>query len=55
MIFKLIENYIKDKITSNKQYYVFLDEVQTVSEFQKAVDSLYIKENIDVYITGSHA
>lgn len=35
--------------------YVFLDEIQTVPEFQKAVDSLFIKENVDVYISGSNA
>ena len=35
--------------------YVFLDEVQNVPEFQRAVDSLYIKRNVDVYITGSNA
>lgn len=35
--------------------YIFLDEVQRVSEFQKAVDSLYVKKNCDVYITGSNA
>jgi predicted AAA+ superfamily ATPase len=47
--------YINNKIDSNKQYYVFLDEVQNVPEFQRAVDSLYIKKNVDVYITGSNA
>ena len=40
---------------SKKKYYVFLDEVQNVPMFQKAVDSLYIKKNVDVYITGSNA
>lgn len=34
--------------------YVFLDEVQNVTQYQKAVDSLYIKDNVDVYITGDH-
>ena len=53
--YKELYNYIKEKIDENKQYYVFLDEVQNVLEFQKAVDSLYIKKNVDVYITGSNA
>lgn len=53
--YKELYNYINKKIDSKKQYYVFLDEVQNVSEFQKAVDSLYIKKNVDVYITGSNA
>jgi predicted AAA+ superfamily ATPase len=35
--------------------YVFLDEVQNVSEFQRAADSLYIKKNVDLYLTGSNA
>ena len=35
--------------------YIFLDEVQNVSEFQRLVDSLFIKKNCDVYITGSNA
>lgn len=53
--YKELYNYIKSKIDSKNNYYVFLDEVQNVKEFQKAVDSLYIKKNIDVYITGSNA
>ena len=53
--YKELYNYVNKKIVSKKQYYVFLDEVQNVSEFQKAVDSLYIKKNVDVYITGSNA
>ena len=48
-------NYVNEKITDNDEYYVFLDEVQNVFEFQKAVDGLYIKKNFDVYITGSNA
>lgn len=53
--YKDLYDYIKSKIDSKRKYYVFLDEVQNVPEFQKAVDSLYIKKNIDVYITGSNA
>ncbi len=54
--YKELYNYIKEKMKDNTQkYYVFLDEVQNVPEFQKAVDSLYIKKNVDVYITGSNA
>ena len=53
--YKELYNYINTKITTTKQYYIFLDEVQNVPEFQKAVDSLYIKKNTDVYITGSNA
>ena len=52
--YKDLYDYINKKIDFNKQYYVFLDEVQNVVEFQRAVDSLYIKKNVDVYITGSN-
>ncbi len=48
-------NYINDKLISNKKNYVFIDEVQKINEFQKVVDSLYIKKNVDIYITGSNA
>ncbi len=53
--YKELYDYINQKITSKKQYYIFLDEVQNVPQFQKAVDSLYIKKNVDLYITGSNA
>ena len=53
--YKELYNYIIEKIDSKKDYYVFLDEVQNVPMFQKCVDSLYIKKNVDVYITGSNA
>ena len=48
-------NYINDGLELNKKNYVFIDEVQRVEDFQKAVDSLYINKNIDLYITGSNA
>ena len=53
--YKELYNFIIKKIKNNEKYYVFLDEIQNVTKFQKAVDSLYIKKNIDVYITGSNA
>lgn len=53
--YKELYDYVNKKLDSKKQFYVFLDEVQNVSMFQKAVDSLYIKKNVDVYITGSNA
>jgi len=48
-------NYIKKKLVKDKMNYVFIDEVQTVEKFQKAVDGLFIMENVDLYITGSNA
>ena len=53
--YKELYMFVKDKIKDEKQYYVFLDEVQNVKEFQKSVDGLYIIKNVDVYITGSNA
>lgn len=48
-------NYIKKRLIKNEMNYVFIDEVQTVEKFQKAVDGLFIMENVDLYITGSNA
>ena len=48
-------NYIKDKITPNRMNYIFIDEVQNIPDFQRAVDGLYIQKNVDIYITGSNA
>ncbi|MBU9745623.1 ATP-binding protein [Lachnospiraceae bacterium ASD3451] len=52
---KSLYNLVKTHLLPDKMNYIFLDEVQRVSEFQKAVDSLFIKKNCDVYITGSNA
>jgi predicted AAA+ superfamily ATPase len=48
-------DFINEKLLLDKMNYIFIDEVQVVEHFQKAVDGLYIKENCDVYITGSNA
>lgn len=48
-------NYVNKRIKDTDMYYVFLDEVQVVEKFEKAVDGLYIKKNVDEYITGSNA
>lgn len=48
-------NYVNSKLLSDKMNYVFIDEVQKINEFQKACDSLYIKKNVDLYITGSNS
>ena len=48
-------SYIKERLLPDKYTYIFLDEIQKVESFEKAVDSLYIKEKTDIYITGSNA
>ena len=53
--YRELYDYVMSKINDDKKYYVFLDEIQNIEEFQKVVDGLYIKENIDIYITGSNA
>lgn len=47
--------YVNDRLIKDRINYVFLDEVQQVSGFQEAVDWLYVKKNVDLYITGSNA
>lgn len=53
--YKELYNYIKERIDNSRKNYVFIDEVQRIEGFQKAIDSLYINKNIDLYITGSNA
>jgi len=53
--YRLLYEYIKPLLLPDKMNYVFLDEIQHVDQFEKAVDSLFIKPNVDVYITGSNA
>ena len=53
--YRALYNYIKEQLLPDKMNYIFLDEIQHVAEYEKAVDSLFIKKNCDVYITGSNA
>lgn len=52
---KQLYDYVNQYINDESMYYVFLDEVQRVRDFQKAVDAFFVKKNCDVYITGSNA
>jgi predicted AAA+ superfamily ATPase len=47
--------YITNRLQSGRMNYVFIDEVQNCEGYERVVDSLYIKKNVDVYITGSNA
>lgn len=47
--------YIIDQLDLSQPCYVFLDEIQNVNQFERLVDGLFVKPNIDVYITGSNA
>lgn len=53
--YKKLHEYLKERLLKDKMTYIFLDEIQNVDEFPKVVDSLYIKNNVDMYITGSNA
>ncbi len=64
--FELPENYlnktwsdlyfeIKEKLQTDKQNYIFLDEIQNIPSFERLVDGLFATENIDLYVTGSNA
>ena len=51
----LLYQHIKSLLNDDSMNYIFLDEIQHCKNFEKAVDSLFIKDNCDVYITGSNA
>jgi hypothetical protein len=50
-----LHSYIKDRLIQNEMTYIFLDEIQHVTNFPQVVDSLFIKKNVDLYLTGSNA
>ena len=53
--YKKLYDHISGKLVKNKKNYIFLDEIQIVPEFGKAVDSLYLKKYVDIYLTGSNS
>lgn len=53
--YRKLYDYIASKLQPDVTNYIFLDEIQMVEDYQKAVDSLYIKKDVDLYITGSNA
>jgi predicted AAA+ superfamily ATPase len=53
--YKHLHDYITANLLPERMNYIFLDEIQHVAQFEKAVDSLFLKKNCDVYITGSNA
>ena len=53
--YKKLYAYLKERLVPGKTTYIFLDEIQKVSGFEKVVDSLYVKPDVDIYITGSNA
>lgn len=53
--YRKLYEYLKNHLCVGKKPYIFLDEIQKVAAFEKVVDSLYVKPDIDIYITGSNA
>ena len=53
--YKALYSYLKSKLVTDDKYYILLDEIQNVTDYQKAIDGLYILDNVDLYITGSNA
>ena len=53
--YRKLYSYLKNRLCERKKTYIFLDEIQKVPSFEKVVDSLYVKPDVDIYITGSNA
>lgn len=53
--YKALYSHVKEGLCSGKMNYLFFDEIQMVDEFQKTIDSLFLLDNVDIYITGSNA
>lgn len=53
--YKKLYDHLIGKLQKGKTTYIFLDEIQKVPGFEKVVDSLYVKKNVDLYITGSNS
>lgn len=53
--YKAMYDYVVERLHPEKATYIFLDEVQLVEDYQKAVDSLFVRDKVDLYITGSNA
>lgn len=53
--YRKLYDYLKNSLCEGKMTYIFLDEIQKVPSFEKVIDSLYVKPDVDIYITGSNA
>lgn len=53
--YHVLYQHLMEKITDRLMNYIFLDEIKLVPQFEKVVNSLFLKENVDIYITGSNA
>ena len=53
--YKALHTYLKQQLQRDRMNYIFLDEIQMVDGFQKVIDSLFLLDNVDIYLTGSNA
>lgn len=53
--YKILYEYIKGQVGANNRTYILLDEVQNVLKWEKAINSLNVDFNVDIYLTGSNA
>lgn len=53
--YKILHEFLLSKLQNDKMTYIFIDEVGRCAGFEKTVDSIYIKKNTDIYLTGSNA
>lgn len=53
--YKKLYSYVRERLKKDRMTYIFLDEVQNIDNFPKVVDSLFLKKNVDIYITGSNS
>ena len=55
LVWGSLYDYTNARLIPGKKNYIFIDEIQNVSDFQKAADGLFIKKNVDLYLTGSNS
>ncbi len=53
--YKVLYDYVKGRLQQGRMNYLFFDEIQMVENFQKVLDSLFLLDNVDLYVTGSNA
>ena len=53
--YKVLYAYVKKHLVKGKMNYLFFDEIQMVDNFQKVIDSLFLLDDVDIYVTGSNA
>jgi predicted AAA+ superfamily ATPase len=55
VVWDRLYDYIDERLLPDRKNYVFIDEIQNVTDFQRAADGLFIKDNVDLYLTGSNS